>query len=240
MHTFLRCWIALSPPPADVTRVAAQPVAAASAIKLDGDSPKRSGGRRRSITGFRQRDPKDGAAATFETEVRVAYDAAAIYVAVAAHRPGADRIVGMRTRRDGDSPSDWMRVMIDSFHDRRTRVRVRGQPGRRQGGRATGPTTATTISGWDAVWDVAVARNERGWRAEFRIPFSQLRFHPSADATFGFAVVRQIGRLNETSTWPLLSKSANGFVSSFGELTGLQARQRAEAARARARMSSAS
>ena len=65
-------------------------------------------------------------------------------------------------------------------------------------------------------------RNDGGWRAEFRIPFSQLRFQPAADATFGLAIVREIGRLNETSTWPLLAKSATGFVSSFGELTGLQ------------------
>ena len=34
--------------------------------------------------------------------------------------------------------------------------------------------------------------------------------------------MRKIGRLNETSTWPLLAKSANGYVSSFGELTGLR------------------
>src|SRR5262249_10944159 len=39
--------------------------------------------------------------------------------------------------------------------------------------------------------------------------------------TFGFAVSRSIGRLNETSTWPLLARSANGYVSSFGELGGL-------------------
>ena len=34
--------------------------------------------------------------------------------------------------------------------------------------------------------------------------------------------MRQVGRLNETSTWPLLAKSANGYVSSFGELTNLR------------------
>ena len=32
---------------------------------------------------------------------------------------------------------------------------------------------------WDAVWDVAVSRDPHGWTAEFRIPFSQLRFNPS-------------------------------------------------------------
>jgi hypothetical protein len=71
------------------------------------------------------------------------------------------------------------------------------------------------------VWDVSVSRDPQGWTAEFRIPFSQLRFSPSSSNIFGFAVSRQIGRLNETSTWPLLSRSANGYVSSFGELGGL-------------------
>src|SRR5262249_49515775 len=74
---------------------------------------------------------------------------------------------------------------------------------------------------WDAVWDVSVSRDASGWSAEFRIPFSQLRFHAGEDKTFGFAVVREIGRLNETSTWPLLSRKATGYVSSFGDLGGL-------------------
>ena len=30
---------------------------------------------------------------------------------------------------------------------------------------------------WDAVWDVQVEKDADGWRAEFRIPFSQLRFN---------------------------------------------------------------
>ncbi len=75
--------------------------------------------------------------------------------------------------------------------------------------------------GWDAVWQVSVSRSETGWQARFRIPLSQLRFSDSA-SSFGFAVVRQVARLNETDTWPLLAKSAQGYVSSFGEVTGLR------------------
>src|SRR5262249_62255099 len=65
---------------------------------------------------------------------------------------------------------------------------------------------------WDAVWDVKVSRDATGWTAEFRIPFSQLRFNPGESLTFGFAVSRSIGRLNETSTWPLLARSPTGYV----------------------------
>jgi hypothetical protein len=74
---------------------------------------------------------------------------------------------------------------------------------------------------WDAVWDVAVSRAADHWTAEFKIPFSQLRFNPASGGTFGFAVIRTIAHENETSTWPLLARSASGYVSSFGELTGL-------------------
>jgi hypothetical protein len=77
-------------------------------------------------------------------------------------------------------------------------------------------------AGWDAVWDVAVTRGADGWRAEFRIPFSQLRFAPSPSATFGLAIIRRIGRLDETSSWPLLSRNDSGYVSLFGMLTGLR------------------
>src|SRR5690606_4093254 len=75
------------------------------------------------------------------------------------------------------------------------------------------------------VWDVAVSRHDGGWRAELRIPLSQLRFSPSTNATFGFAASRTLGRLHETSTWPLLARSASGDVSNFCELSGLDVSQ---------------
>ncbi len=204
-----------------ISRVAAEPVTSASAIRLDGELTEDVWLRAPLVTGFKQRDPHEGAPATFETEARVAYDAAALYVAVQALDPEPSRIVGIRTRRDGSSPSDWIRIVVDSFHDRRSAYEFAVNPA---GVKADAYwfNDGNVDSGWDAVWDVAVARNDRGWRAEFRIPFSQLRFRPASETTFGFAVVRQIGRLNETTTWPLLARSATGYVSSFGELTGLR------------------
>ena len=54
------------------------------------------------------------------------------------------------------------------------------------------------------------------------MPFSQLRFPVAADATFGLAHRARDRPPQRNTTWPLLAKSATGFVSSFGELTGLQ------------------
>jgi hypothetical protein len=212
--------VALAGPGAAV-RVPATPIASTSAIRVDGELTEAVWQQAPVISGFKQREPKDGADATYDTEARVAYDATALYVAVHAIDPEPSRIVGIRTRRDEGSPSDWIRVLVDSFHDRRSAYEFAVNPvGVKQD--AYWFNDGSNDTGWDAVWEVAVSRGPRGWRAEFRIPFSQLRFHPSASATFGFAVVRQIGRLNETTTWPLLSKNVSGYVSSFGELTGLQ------------------
>jgi hypothetical protein len=208
-------------PSAGAASMSATALPEAAAIKLDGAFTEAVWAHVPAVSDFRQRDPKDGAAPTFATEVKVAYDAANLYVAVRAQDPEPARLVGLRTRRDTESSSDWLKVIVDSFHDRRSAFEFGVNPAGVKEDRAWS-NDGNEDSGWDAVWDVAVARDKDGWRAEFRIPFSQLRFRPSDRATFGFAVVRQIGRLNETDTWPLISKSANGYVSSFGDLTGLK------------------
>jgi Domain of unknown function (DUF5916)/Carbohydrate family 9 binding domain-like len=204
----------------EVAHAEAAAITGATALELDGEVTDEVWSRAPRIGGFRQRDPKEGSDPTYETEARVAYDARHIYIVVLAHDPEPDKIVGHLTRRDTDSPSDWIRVAIDSYHDRRTAYEFAVNPaGVKQDKYYF--NDGDEDRGWDAVWDVAVARHASGWRAEFRIPFSQLRF-PRADApVFGFAIARQIGRLNETSTWPLLAKSATGLVSQFGDLRGL-------------------
>ncbi|MGE5813718.1 MAG: DUF5916 domain-containing protein, partial [Acidobacteriota bacterium] len=193
----------------------------ATALKLDGELDDEVWARAEAVTDFRQRDPREGAEPASRTEVKVAFDAEAIYVAVQAYDPDPNKIVGILTRRDGASPSDWIRVLIDSYHDRRTGYEFAVNPaGVKQDSYYF--NDGNEDQGWDAIWDVAVSRNAEGWRAEFRIPFSQLRFPRSPETTLGFAVMRQIARLNETETWPLIAKSRNGFVSQFGQLNGIQ------------------
>ncbi|MGH9330690.1 MAG: DUF5916 domain-containing protein [Vicinamibacterales bacterium] len=202
--------------------VEAVAVSEASALKLDGELTDEVWDRAPKIEGFLQREPKEGAAPTYPTEARVAYDAANIYVAVTAHDPEPAKIVGHLTRRDSGSPSDWIRVLIDSYFDKRTAYEFSVNPAGVKQDKYYFNDGNGEDQSWDAVWDVVVSRDAAGWRAEFRIPLSQLRF-PAADRpTFGLAFAREIGRLNETSTWPLIAKSTSGIVSQFGELRGLQ------------------
>jgi uncharacterized protein DUF5916 len=172
------------------------------------------------IDAFVQREPHEGGAPSQRTEFRVAYDATTLYVNVRAWDREPERIVTYLTRRDETSPGDWIHLLIDSYHDRRTAYEFMVNPSGVKRDRYWFNDTSSDDS-WDAVWDVSVSRDSQGWSAEFRIPFSQLRFNRAEANVFGFAVAREIGRLNETSTWPLLARSAIGYVSSFGELAGL-------------------
>jgi hypothetical protein len=173
------------------------------------------------INEFVQRDPAEGAPPTMRTEARVAYDADSVYVAVRAFDTDAGRLVGILTRRDQRSPSDWIRIVIDSYFDKRSGYEFGVNP--------VGVKTdryyfndGNSDDSWDAVWDVEVVKDANGWSAEFRIPFSQLRFNELSGGPVGFAVIREVGRLAETSSWPLLSRNANGFISQFGEMRGLK------------------
>ena len=197
----------------------ARAIQASAPIRVDGSLEDAAWGMAEPITGFVQRDPREGAAPTLRTEARVAFDASALYVAVRAFDPEPDRIVGYLTRRDAGSSSDWIHVIVDSYHDRRTAYQFGVNPA---GVKFDSYwfNDDNEDSSWDAVWEVVSARASDGWTAEFRIPYSQLRFSRGG-GELGLAVTRTVSRLNETSTWPLLARSVTGWVSQFGVLTGV-------------------
>ncbi|MCU0256525.1 MAG: carbohydrate binding family 9 domain-containing protein [Vicinamibacterales bacterium] len=202
------------------TTVEAVALADPARVTVDGELTEDAWQAARVIEGFKQREPREGEDASFPTEVRLLVDASAVYVGVVMADPEPGRIVGHLTRRDEHSPSDWVRVFIDSFNDRRTAYEFAVNPvGVKQD--RYWFNDGDNDRGWDAVWDVATRRTERGWQAEFRIPFSQLRFPRQHDGRMGFAVMREIARLNEVNTWPLVAQSRMGIVSQFGQLTNL-------------------
>src|SRR5690349_2638870 len=143
---------------------------------------------------FTQIDPDEGKPASERTEVRVLYDDDALYVGVRLHDSG--RVTGRLGRRDmplGDS--DWFGLMLDSYHDHRTAFGFDVNPA---GVRRDEVKTIDVDDGsWDAVWDVATSIDSAGWSAEYRVPFSQLRFTPAREQTWGIQFERIIGRNHE-------------------------------------------
>ncbi|MBA3888934.1 MAG: carbohydrate binding family 9 domain-containing protein [Gemmatimonadaceae bacterium] len=172
------------------------------------------------ITAFRVFDPSEDGDPSMPTEARVAYDDRHLYVFVRMFDPRPDSIVSLLGRRDVKVPGDHVKIVIDSYHDRRTAFEFAVNPAGVKRDYSVYDDVVEDAS-WDAVWDVATRIDSLGWTAEFAIPLSQLRY-PRADAhTFGLQVARDIGRLNERIAWPLYRRSVRGFVSQAGDLTGL-------------------
>lgn len=171
--------------------------------------------------GFWQREPDEGAPPSEDTAFRVLYDDDALYIAIRAHDRAPERIRALSSRRDQDSASDWLFVAIDSYRDRRTAFVFGLNPaGVQRDFLIHGDSTEDPS--WDAVWEGEARIDERGWVAELRIPYSQLRFADADVQRWGFQVFRVLARESETSFWSPSPRDRPQVVSLFGELGGIR------------------
>ena len=173
------------------------------------------------VTQLRQTDPAEGKPVSESTEVRVVYDAAAIYIGARLYDREPAKIVSRLGRRDAVTRSDEFRVLFDSYHDHRTAFRFVVNPAGVKGDMFFGDDGTYADSSWDPVWQVATTVDSLGWTAELRIPFTQLRFSGARDQVWGVRFVRWIQRKQEFALFPFVGKTESGFTSRFGHLLGL-------------------
>src|SRR5436309_7590396 len=172
------------------------------------------------ITDFTQFSPAEGGPARFRTEAQVAFDDHSFYVFIRAYDPEPEKISTVLARRDVRPPTDQLKIVIDSFHDRRSGFEFAVSPGGVKRDYAIYDDNNEDGS-WDGVWDVATRVDSLGWTAEFAIPLSQLRYPSSPQHTFGFAIWRDIERYKERVSWPAYRPSQIGFVSQLGDVAGI-------------------
>ena len=215
---------------------------ATSAIVLDGHLDEAAWTLAQRAEGFVQQRPTPGAPASERTEARVVFDAQAIYVSMRLFDSHPDSLIAPLARRDYEGYGDWAHVIIDSYHDRRTAFHFAVNPaGTKRDGMFANDVAWQEDNSWDAVWDVATARDSLGWTAEFRIPLTQLRFEQCAPAAasaptlarrpdsttapsaceWGIEFMRDLARRNERSLWAPIEPNAGSFVSRFGTLAGV-------------------
>ena len=173
------------------------------------------------VSGFRQFEPQPDGEPSFSTEFRVAYDARNLYVYVRAHDPHPDSIMRALTRRDVRGPSDQIKIIVDSYNDRRTGYEFSVNPDGVKRDFAVYDDQREDAS-WNGVWDVATVVDSLGWAAEYRIPLSQLRYADAPRHTFGFGVWRDIERYAERVSWPLFQRQRHGLMSQIGLLDGIE------------------
>lgn len=172
-------------------------------------------------TNFTQRDPDAGAQPTERTEVRIFFDNDALYVGARMYDSSPDSIMARLGRRDAELEADQFMFYIDPFYDRRTGFYFAiNAAGTRYDGVLMNDDWDD--DSWDGVWEGKAAIDDEGWTAEFRIPFSQLRFHSEDEYTWGINFQRFIARKNERDYLIYVPREESGFVSRFADLIGMR------------------
>ena len=168
------------------------------------------------VTSFTQTDPTEGAPATERTEVRVVYDAEAIYVG-ARMFDASGKVSTRLGRRDSElEDSDWFIVVFDSYHYHQGGFRFRINPSGVKGDEVNGDRS------WNPVWESATSIDAEGWTAELRIPFSQLRFNTADVQEWGIQFYREVNSKAENSVFSFSWKSERGGPARFGHLRGIE------------------
>ncbi len=170
--------------------------------------------------GFVQRTPEEGKAPLQPTEFKILYDDKNMYIAVRAFDNEPEKIEKCLSRRD-ILDGDYVEVQIDSYFDRRTAFAFAVNAAGVKRDMLVVNDGGSSDGNWDPNWIVKTSIDDRGWSAEMKIPFNQLRFAERPEMIWGLHVARYIHRRQETSHWNLIAQNASGWASQFGELRGL-------------------
>jgi hypothetical protein len=169
---------------------------------------------------FLEFQPTEGKAPRFKTEFKAAYDDRNLYVFVRAYDPHPDSIMAALTRRDIRGSADQLKIMVDSYHDRRSGFEFAVSPSGVKRDYAMYNDSQEDDT-WDGIWDVGTRIDSLGWTAEFKVPFSQLRYANMKDHVFGLGVWRDIERYKERVSWPIYHTTTGGISSQFALLDGI-------------------
>ncbi len=190
------------------------------------------------ISGFHQEQPDEGQPASENTEVRIVFTRDTLYIGVVCYDREPGSIIVSDSRRDaGLDETDSFRIIFDTYRDRQNgfvfgtnpaaieydaQVTNEGQGGGGVSGQQGGSGSGFNIN-WDAAWQVRTTIDERGWHAEFAIPFRTLRFPSGTDQIWGVNFQRNIRRRNERAYWAPIPRQYSLYrLSLAGTLSGIE------------------
>jgi Domain of unknown function (DUF5916) len=171
--------------------------------------------------------PDEGKPPSQATEIRILYDASAIYVGARMYDSlGAKGVRSALARRDqimngvNSLTSDRISLVFDTFRDKNSRTWFELNPDGVKGDHQNGDAS------YDPVWEGASRIDSLGWTAEFRIPYSQLRFSRDTNQVWGLQVWRTLDRRNEQDMWAFWRSTEAGGPAYFGTLDGIRVNSR--------------
>jgi hypothetical protein len=172
---------------------------------------------------FVQVTPYERMPSSSPTRAKVMYDDKYIYVGVYCKDNEPEKTIRFIGNRDENNLGDLISIAFDTYHD----FRAAPEFNICAGGNKTDLIVTDKLNinrSWNAVWEGKTHVNtaDSCWTAEFRIPFSQLRYNQQGDDVWGLHIRRVIRRNNEVQNWSMIPLKNNGHVFSFGTMDGMK------------------
>lgn len=171
-------------------------------------------------TGFVTQQPNPGLKPSQKTHVKIVYDNEAIYVGAMMYDTKPDSILQELSQRDQFGNTDWFGIFIDPYRDGINGVSFIVTPAGVQFDAKY--SDFGEDSNWDAVWESQTAINAEGWVAEFKIPYSAIRFPKTETQTWHVNFGRLIQREQQKSFWSEIDPQKQGFLNQAGYLMGIK------------------
>ena len=172
---------------------------------------------------FKQINPNNGANERIgqKTEVQICYDNNAIYFGIMMYDNAPDSILKELSKRDQEGKNfDSFGIRIDPYNNGQLSYNFLVSAA---GVQTDAKYTNTSIDyDWDAVWKSAVKITDKGWIAEFAIPFSAIRFPSEKEKTYNINwslnMSRGIRRYRENYTWNFIDVNYDNYAMQNGLL----------------------
>ncbi|QHV98637.1 carbohydrate binding family 9 domain-containing protein [Spirosoma endbachense] len=195
-------------------------------LKIDGHLEEAAWKQAKSVRRFIQVDPKQGKAASFDTDVRVLFNRNFLYIAaINQDSSGRKALRVPNFKRDFSAQShDLFGVSIDGFNDQRNAMAFSTNPYGTQRDWLSFDDFLYDMD-WDGLWKVRTSRTDSGWVAEIQIPWQTLRYARSADSTqsWGINFSRNRRFSNELSAWSPYPRAFTSTRMAYaGLITGLK------------------
>lgn len=172
------------------------------------------------ISGFMQRDPKDGAPISQRTEVYLGYTNENLYVVCLCFDADPNKIRTHMVRRELINDDDQFGFVLDTFHDRKNGVFFYANPYGVQQDGIWNDLNEPDYS-YDMLWNSQGRVNSQGYVLWFEIPFRSLRFSRESMQTWGIFFERDIRRNFEFSFYPRITSNAQGFLTQESQMDGM-------------------
>lgn len=157
----------------------------------------------------------------FKTEVKVLYDDTGVYFGVTMYDNEPNKIQKELTERDNIGNDDFFVVFINGYNDKQQSLEFFVTAAGVQADSKVTNNNGEDFS-WNAVWYSGVDINEKGWTAEFKIPYAEIRFPQKNIQEWGVNFFRKVRRLQTDYTWNFVDNQKGSFMLYDGLLENIE------------------